>query len=171
MGLALWMTGCGMAHPSVKAEPPEKDTVAFVDVNVVPMDSERLLAHQTVVVRGERIVALGPVDATPVPSGATRVEGRGRYLMPGLADMHLHLVPGTGQPEDPAGQVLALLLANGVTSARALGGPKDTSRLVRDRVARARAHAARRRAVPARQIRAGPRAGTPAGARVQGGRV
>ena len=136
MGLALWMTGCGMAHPSVKAEPPAKDTVAFVDVNVVPMDSERLLAHQTVVVRGAHIVALGPVDATPVPSGATRVEGRGRYLMPGLADMHLHLVPGTGQPEDPAGQVLALLLANGVTSARALGGPKDTSRLVRDRVAR-----------------------------------
>ncbi|HEX5749385.1 MAG TPA: amidohydrolase family protein [Archangium sp.] len=136
MGLALWMTGCGMAHPSVKAEPPAKDTVAFVDVNVVPMDSERLLVHQTVVVRGARIVALGPVDATPVPSGAARVEGRGRYLMPGLADMHLHLVPGTGQPEDPAGQVLALLLANGVTSARALGGPKDTSRVVRDRVAR-----------------------------------
>ena len=137
MGLALWMTACGTATPSRKAEAPAaKDTVAFVDVNVVPMDSERLLAHQTVVVKGERIVALGPVDTTPVPSGAARVEGQGRYLMPGLADMHLHLVPGTGQPEDPAGQVLALLLANGVTTARALGGPKDTSRVVRDRVAR-----------------------------------
>jgi imidazolonepropionase-like amidohydrolase len=65
-----------------------------------------------------------------------RVEGQGRYLMPGLVDMHLHLVPGVGQPEDPAGQVLALLLANGVTSARALGGPKDTALTVRDRVAR-----------------------------------
>ncbi len=136
MGLALWMTGCGMTQPSMKAEAPAKDTVAFVDVNVVPMDSERLLAHQTVVVKGERIVALGPVDTTPVPAGAARVEGRGRYLMPGLADMHLHLVPGTGQPEDPAGQVLALLLANGVTTARALGGPKDTALVVRDRVAR-----------------------------------
>ncbi|MFY0571939.1 amidohydrolase family protein [Archangium lansingense] len=137
MGLALWMTACGTTNPSLKAEAPlAKDTVAFVDVNVVPMDSERLLAHQTVVVRGERIVALGPVDSTPVPEGAARVEGQGRYLMPGLVDMHLHLVPGTGQPEDPAGQVLALLLANGVTSARALGGPKDTSRVVRDRVAR-----------------------------------
>ena len=50
MGLALWMTGCGMTQPSMKAEAPAKDTVAFVDVNVVPMDSERLLAHQTVVV-------------------------------------------------------------------------------------------------------------------------
>ncbi len=136
MSLALWMTGCGMTHPTVKTEAPANDTVAFVDVNVVPMDSERLLAHQTVVVRGERIVTVGPVDATPVPAGAARVEGQGRYLMPGLADMHLHLVPGTGQPEDPAGQVLSLLLANGVTSARALGGPKDTSRVVRDRVAR-----------------------------------
>jgi imidazolonepropionase-like amidohydrolase len=110
--------------------------VAFVDVNVVPMDSERLLAHQTVVVRGGRIVSLGPVDSTSVPWGAVRVEGQGRYLMPGLVDMHLHLVPGVGEPEDPAGQVLALLLANGVTSARALGGPKDTSLQVRDRVAR-----------------------------------
>jgi imidazolonepropionase-like amidohydrolase len=64
------------------------------------------------------------------------VEGQGRYLMPGLVDMHLHLVPGLGEPEDPAGQVLALLLANGVTTARALGGPKDTALAVRDRVAR-----------------------------------
>ena len=79
---------------------PARSTVAFVDVNVVPMDSERLLAHQTVVVSGERIVALGPVESTRVPAGAVRVEGQGRYLMPGLVDMHLHLVPGVGQPED-----------------------------------------------------------------------
>ena len=138
MSLALWMTACRTASAPAPAstEAPEQDTVAFVNVSVVPLDSERLLAHQTVVVRGERIVALGPTDATPVPAGAVRVEGQGRYLMPGLVDMHLHLVPGQGQPEDPAGHVLALLLANGVTSARALGGPKDSSRVVRDRVAR-----------------------------------
>lgn len=138
LGLALWMTACGTtsARAPASEKPRTEDTVAFVDVNVVPMDSERLLPHQTVVVREGRIVALGPADSTRVPWGATRIEGQGRYLMPGLVDMHLHLVPGTGQPEDPAGQVLALLLANGVTSARALGGPKDTALVVRDRVAR-----------------------------------
>ncbi|WP_158501695.1 amidohydrolase family protein [Vitiosangium sp. GDMCC 1.1324] len=138
LSLALGMTACGTtsATPPVDAERPSEDTVAFVDVNVVPMDSERLLPHQTVVVRKGRIASLGPADSTSVPSDAVRVEGQGRYLMPGLVDMHLHLVPGTGQPEDPAGQVLSLLLANGVTSARALGGPKDTPLVVRNRVAR-----------------------------------
>jgi imidazolonepropionase-like amidohydrolase len=135
MGLALWTTACRTTPATPDAE-ALRDAVAFVDVNVVPMDSERLLAHQTVVVSGGRILAVGPVDTTRVPTGAVRIEGQGRYLMPGLVDMHLHLVPGQGQPEDPAGQVLALLLANGVTSARALGGPKDTSLIVRDRVAR-----------------------------------
>ncbi|HEX8823920.1 MAG TPA: amidohydrolase family protein [Archangium sp.] len=136
LSLALWMTACRTTSAAPAEKELSRQTVAFVDVNVVPMDSERLLAHQTVVVREGRILALGPVDSTRVPWGAVRVEGQGRYLMPGLVDMHLHLVPGRGQPEDPAGQVLALLLANGVTSARALGGPKDTALLVRDRVAR-----------------------------------
>jgi imidazolonepropionase-like amidohydrolase len=140
LGLALGMTACGTTPAPAAATAPEspetRDAVAFVDVNVVPMDSERLLAHQTVVVSGGRILSVGPVGSTPVPTSAVRVEGQGRYLMPGLVDMHLHLVPGVGEPEDPAGQVLALLLANGVTSARALGGPKDTSLKVRDRVAR-----------------------------------
>ncbi len=136
LGLALGTTACRRTAPPPPENVEPQDAVAFVDVNVVPMDSERLLAHQTVVVSGGRILALGPVGSTPVPVSAVRIEGQGRYLMPGLVDMHLHLVPGVGEPEDPAGQVLALLLANGVTSARALGGPKDTALKVRDRVAR-----------------------------------
>lgn len=137
LSLVLWTAACRTAASSSAqdAQAPEPPK-AFVDVNVVPMDRERLLSHQTVVVSGERIVALGPVDSTPVPPGAERVEGQGRYLMPGLVDMHLHLVPGRGDPEDPAGQVLSLLLANGVTTARVLGGPKDTTLQVRERVAR-----------------------------------
>jgi len=64
--------------------------VAFVNVNVVPMDQERVLAGQTVLVRGERIAAIGPVAAVEIPEGAMRVDGTGKYLMPGLADMHVH---------------------------------------------------------------------------------
>ena len=72
---------------------PAVDTVgvvAFERVTVVPMDRERLLADQTVVVRGGRIAAMGPRRLVQVPAGAVRVDGRGRYLMPGLADMHVH---------------------------------------------------------------------------------
>ena len=72
---------------------------AFVDVAVIPMDRERVLLHQTVVVQGDRIVALGPVKQVSVPSEAVRVNGRGKFLMPGLADMHVHFYDGNGHLE------------------------------------------------------------------------
>ncbi|WP_164019848.1 amidohydrolase family protein [Pyxidicoccus trucidator] len=94
-----------------------------------------VLEDQTVLVDGDRIVALGPTASTPVPEGATRVEGRGRWLMPGLADMHLHLQQGTGTAGDNAGLQMRLLLANGVTTARALGAA-PTGLELRARVAK-----------------------------------
>jgi len=66
-------------------------TTAFVNVNVIPMDTERVLENQTVIVAGDRITAVGPVAEVTVPDGADIVAGNGAYLMPGLADMHVHL--------------------------------------------------------------------------------
>ncbi len=65
--------------------------VAFVNVAVVPMDSERVLRGQTVVVRDGRIATLGATAAVRVPRGARRIDGTGRYLLPGLIDAHVHL--------------------------------------------------------------------------------
>jgi len=111
-------------------------SLALVGVKVLPMTrGAGALEDQTVLVEGDRIVAVGPVASTPVPDGATRVEGRGRWVMPGLADMHLHLQQGTGEAGDNAGQQLRLLLANGVTTARALGAA-PTGLELRARVAR-----------------------------------
>lgn len=74
------------------ASPP---TTAFVDVNVLPMDGERerVLRHQTVIVRDGRIAAIAPAGRRlPVPAGARVVEGGGSaWLLPGLADMHNHV--------------------------------------------------------------------------------
>ena len=77
--------------------PPDTVT-AFVDVTVIPMDRERKIPGQTVLVRGGRIVEIGPVARVKVPSGGVRVDGRGKYLIPGLAEMHAH-IPG-GQASD-----------------------------------------------------------------------
>jgi imidazolonepropionase-like amidohydrolase len=96
------------------AVPASAQSVALVDVNVAPMDSERVFEHQTVLVTGSRISAIGPVGATPVPAGARVVEGHGAYLTPGLADMHVHLVADSNE--------LALYVANGVTTVRELSG-------------------------------------------------
>ena len=65
--------------------------VAFEHVTVIPMDSERLLTDHTVLVGDGRISAVGPARTTSIPTGAERVDGTGKYLMPGLSDMHVHL--------------------------------------------------------------------------------
>ena len=113
-----------LALPALAQQPaPAGATTAFVDVSVIPMDRERVLANQTVVVRDGRIVAVGPAARTAVPAGATRIEGRGKFLLPGLAEMHGHVPP----PSAPAAfteDVLFLYVANGITTVRGmLGAP------------------------------------------------
>jgi imidazolonepropionase-like amidohydrolase len=98
-----------IAGPSLAAS--VDPTTAFVHVNVVPMDRERTLRDQTVLVRGDRIVAVGSDVA--IPSGAERVDGHGKaWLSPGLADMHTH-----SQTKND----LAIYLAHGVTSVLNMG--------------------------------------------------
>jgi len=66
--------------------------ISIVDVTVVPMDRELLLEHQTVLVRDGRIAAMGSLKSVRLPSASERIDGRGKFLMPGLADMHVHFV-------------------------------------------------------------------------------
>jgi imidazolonepropionase-like amidohydrolase len=105
--------------PDEPAPDPQPAVVAFVGVNVVPMDRDRVLRNQTVVVRGDRIESLGPADAVGVPDGAFRIEGQGRYLMPGLADMHVHL---TSRTFEWLRNDFVLWIANGVTTVRVMWG-------------------------------------------------
>ena len=68
---------------------PDRDSViAFVDVHVVPMNRDGVLDHQTVIVRGNRIAQMGSSAQLQAPRGALIVNGHGKYLMPGLGDMH-----------------------------------------------------------------------------------
>ena len=98
---------------------------AFVGVNVIPMDGERVMENQTVVVRDGQIAELGAASEVQVPAGAERIDGSGRYLIPGLAEMHAHIPPP--QAEEQFGEsyienVLFLYLANGVTTVRGMLG-------------------------------------------------
>jgi imidazolonepropionase-like amidohydrolase len=95
------------------------DTTAFINVNVVPMDTERVVAEQTVVVRDGVIDAIGPVDDVPIPEEAAVVDGTDRYLMPGLAEMHAH-VPAADSPL--LARYFDLYVANGVTTIRGMLG-------------------------------------------------
>ncbi|HZN99031.1 MAG TPA: amidohydrolase family protein [Gemmatimonadales bacterium] len=99
-------------------------TVAFVDVTVIPMDRERSLPHSTVLVQGNRIVKLGPAKEVTVPAGAVRVDGRGKFLIPGLAEMHAH-IPGGQASSIVMQQTLFLYVSGGITTIRGmLGHPR-----------------------------------------------
>jgi cytosine/adenosine deaminase-related metal-dependent hydrolase len=99
-------------------------TVAFENVNVIPMDRERVVQRQTVIVRDGRVAEMGPATDVKPPQGATRVDGSGKYLIPGLAEMHGHLTANY-LPDAAKADVLFLYVANGVTTVRAmLGNPE-----------------------------------------------
>ncbi|TWT22517.1 amidohydrolase family protein [Luteimonas marina] len=119
------------ADPARSPEPVSQ-AVAFVGVNVVPMDRETVLEDHTVVVEDGKIVSVAPAGEAQVPEGAQRIDGAGRWLMPGLAEMHGH-VPG---PDDAAyaEDVLFLYVSNGVTTVRNMAG--NASHLaLRERIA------------------------------------
>jgi imidazolonepropionase-like amidohydrolase len=89
------------------------------------MDRERVLRGQTVVVRDGIIAEVGDAKKVRVPAGAERIDGRGKYLLPGLVDMHTHLFSDDDFPEELAGDELALMLANGVTTIRLMIGTPE----------------------------------------------
>ena len=98
-----------------------QDAVAFENVTVVPMDRERTLPGHTVLVRGDRIAAVGPDGTVVVPAGAVRVDGAGRWLVPGLGEMHGHVPPPTA-PAALVEETLFLYLSQGVTTVRGMLG-------------------------------------------------
>src|SRR6185295_8149925 len=121
--LALIVVNCSaLAQGASSAGDANKNqVVAFVGANVVPMDRERIIENQTVIVRGGRIAEIGPADKTKVPAGALTIQAKGKYLMPGLAEMHGHL-PHPNLGDGVANSFLLLFVANGVTTVRGMFG-------------------------------------------------
>jgi imidazolonepropionase-like amidohydrolase len=102
-----------------------EDTLVITEVNVVDVRSGEVRADQLVVIAKNRITAVGPRKQTRYPRNATTVNGRGAYLIPGLWDMHVHLVFGDWFPL--AQQItLPLLVANGITGVRDMGSELET---------------------------------------------
>jgi len=103
---------------------PAEGTFAFTNVSVLPMDGERVLRDQTVIVIDGLITSVGPSERIQIPQDATRIDGSGRYLMPGLAEMHAHVPPQGRPPVDQLSDLLFLYVANGITTMRGmLGSP------------------------------------------------
>src|SRR5260221_1292418 len=69
------------------------DITAIVGATVVHPDRDlpsAIASNSTVIIAGSRIESIGPASSTPVPPGATRIDGRGKWVVPGLIDSHVH---------------------------------------------------------------------------------
>ena len=102
--------------PTSSAVAQQRADLVVSHVTVVDVATGQLLPDRDVVIRSDTIVAVGP--ATDAPRAATVVDGRGRYLIPGLWDMHAHLrvngIPGWFVTD----WLMPLLVAHGVTGVR-----------------------------------------------------
>src|SRR6056297_3755549 len=76
------------------------ELTAFTHVTVIPMDGERVIEDQTVLVEGDKINAMGRTGTISIPDGTRQVNGTGKFLLPGLSDMHAH-IGSRARSEDP----------------------------------------------------------------------
>jgi imidazolonepropionase-like amidohydrolase len=103
-------------------DPADVPMIAIEHVNVVDVDEGIVLEARTVLIAGDRIVGVHASDSAAVPGSASRVEGRGMFLIPGLWDMHVH-----AHRAGRAAWHYPLYLAHGVTGIRDAGSFADSA--------------------------------------------
>lgn len=105
-----------LAIPGIEAGELTK-SLALKNVSVIDGTGKAARPGMTVLLSGSRIEALGPTEKIAVPQGAQVIEAGGKFLIPGLWDMHIHIGDAT-QGWAP----LSLLTANGITGSRVMSG-------------------------------------------------
>ncbi len=122
VSLLIILTSCGIRKDVRESSFSRRSdqVTAFTHVNLIPMTDERVIENQTVLVKGTRIIQIGPSNTVNAPENASIINGAGAYLMPGLADMHMHTREDWLTDAWPVSP-LNLYLANGVTTIRDFG--------------------------------------------------
>ena len=112
----------------------QESILAIIHVNLIDATGAPVQADMTVIVQGKQILQLGKSASTTVPKAARVVDGRSKYLIPGLWDMHVHEIFGAWLPEDEK-ITPVLFVANGVTGVRDMGGDLEPLKKWRARIA------------------------------------
>jgi imidazolonepropionase-like amidohydrolase len=102
------------------------------DVTVITAAEESAPGRSSVLVRDGRIAAIGKPSDVAVPEGTRAIDGRAKFLIPGLADMHVHLYSDDEAPDSVAPDELGVMLANGVTTIRLMIGTPEHLALRRE---------------------------------------
>ncbi len=100
--------------------------IAFVGVNVIPMDRERVLMNRTVVIENGVITQIGDTKKVKLAKNVVLIDGEGKFLIPGLVDMHTHLLSDSDEYDEAiAPDELRVMVANGVTTVRFMIGTPE----------------------------------------------
>ena len=120
LNLCLRLILVGLCFAATPATPATAEPIALAHVTVIdPANSTPSQPDQTVLIVDGRIAS---VSATSLPADARVIDARGKFLIPGLCDMHVHLAGVTADPKWSKATLLPLLIANGVTTVRDMGG-------------------------------------------------
>jgi imidazolonepropionase-like amidohydrolase len=115
--LALLSCAAGM-----QAGPRYRPAIAITDVTIIDVEHGGSIGPRTVVIDDGRIAAIAAPGDARIPPQAERVDGRGRFLIPGLVDMHVHLFNGSSR-RPPNDWAFPLFIARGVTAVREMNAP------------------------------------------------
>jgi imidazolonepropionase-like amidohydrolase len=110
--ILLFVAACSKPRPA---------SLAIIHATVIDATGAPPKPNSTVLIDGTKISVVGPDSSLEVPSGTRIIDATGKYLIPGLADMHIHLM-GAGEPAGSREFILPLLIANGITTVRDMGG-------------------------------------------------
>lgn len=121
--LLLW----AMPWPAESTPTPPQNVLALTNATIIDTTGTRSGERATVVITGDRISEIGEPGKVSIPEGAQIVDGTGKYLLPGLWDMHMHL-------SHVSESAFPLLIANGVTGVRDMGGDLDQIDRWRDEI-------------------------------------
>jgi len=119
MTLRLWFCFLFVSIFSF-AQVNDKETI-FTHVNLITMENDQVLEDYSVLIRNESIVLIGKTESVKVPSGALVIDGTGKYLVPGIAEMHAH-IPGISRGKEYIEETLFLYISNGITTIRGMLG-------------------------------------------------
>jgi len=112
---------------------PRKSVLAITHVAVIDATGAPPQLDMTLLIADQRIATIGPSNSTTVPHSAQILDATGKFLIPGLADMHVHLT-GAGEPSGSRNFMLPLLVAHGITTVRDMGGAVDQLTALRQEV-------------------------------------
>ncbi|HKE48411.1 MAG TPA: amidohydrolase family protein [Rhodanobacteraceae bacterium] len=124
----IWIVVLSIAAslPAQAARP----VVAITDVAVVDVGRGRAIGPRTVLIEDGRIASIDAPASARIPDGAERIDGKGRFLIPGLVDLHVHLFNNASK-RPPNTWTFPLFVANGITGVREMAGTPQSMATVK----------------------------------------